>query len=902
MHSHKPCNSRFHETQGGMPAAPAGPSQPARAACEPALGYSLSKSSAAEGLHGKLNCGGDEAVRDAAAAPSNRPANWEVGAARPASHCASVSTNVDSETADNMLRASYSNSSFLGGAPSNSREWGARAKHGNLYRSACEALHSKPTTSAQPADGKGECGALDPHRDKCSLSLDGQLRQSSVVSLGSSWDAPHLSSSAETSTGEHCPAYGSLNASANPPEQCVATASRPPPESLSPCGHEVNPSWEEYEGCDVTQGNADGPSLERSTRGDQEGQEAPLRGEVPVKCATWSHLCGCVPPYKDCGNEREHSEQPTVSTSLDSSSSQLPSSSSPLGVPRPSCSCSPASDACDASATSRPGGPSSDESIQLSVSEESRCVTPQPPPTNCSVSEGRRQPEAHACSTGSHHRKAQLPGAPEAGSHCSAARHAVEFRAFGLLPSLPVLNIAARIIQRHWRRARYRLRPPSRAVELQEVSVRTNESLQDQYNVRFPLSTWRTYLARSEKRAAAPRRGDQQGRPPAPGPVAPEIDASIDASMRPPRTRGTAFEGCCPVACPAAGETVEEGDQPRVFPECPQQLCRPPKANLHLCGQEGPPELRASRGPPDGDGEPDEPREHLAATQAEGQQDLFSDGGGEANKAPGGPGDGSVSSDAEFTALLREAEAHDRLDCLMQRMCPWADKCASFPGSPKMSLQNCLETRGAHRPAGPPKGAVRSSHTAIPRWLEAALLESHEVLSGRNPEAFAADGETPSPEATQPVYVDPTHKTEHPPSPSSCSQRAASLERCSLLLQQAADNPQMMMPTPIAASFISNPPHAPASCTAAPQHTASKARGAQPDAANSSCSSKEAPHEPRPGRPRCRANHLGRPTPDTALFRAAPRAPENPSRPLWGGRGEGASATATVSRLLQADV
>ncbi|CDI82231.1 hypothetical protein, conserved [Eimeria acervulina] len=872
-------SSCLHEAHGGIVAAPcAASSHPERDACEAAVGRSLSEASAAEKFQEKLNCEGDEDARPAAAEPS---------AFRSASQCASLSTNVDSETAESIFRDSHLNSSFVGGPPPRSREWGGLPTHNGLYRRACVEMHKASTSSAKQTDSKDECAeAAQTGR----AALDAPLRQTfEASSLGASWDASQLGSAAASvaSTGEPCSvccSSSSLRASANLRDR----NRRQPPDGSRPCATELNPSWEECERCSASQCDAEeGHPLERSALGGLEGPEAALREAPPEECATWGQqLCDCLPPYKDCGNAREHSEQTTVSTALASSSTQLPSASSPVPDRRPSCSCSPISDACSSGVSAcagMPGRPSSDASVQLSVSEESRCATPQlAPPINRSINGSQGQPEeTRACIAGLHRRKIRLLKTSGGDSHSSSALNfMMDFGALGFLPSMPVLNIAARIIQRHWRRARYRLRAPTIAGELQKASTVTDEQVRQQHTGRPPLATWETssYASTSHGRAGPPTiQQHQQGKPTAPGREAPpETDACTDASMKHLRTRGgTAFEGCL-AAYPAAGKILRGGEQPTFISEGPPKQCCLQKETLNLCGRERsaePHRPSSSSCPRDGEAEPADTREHVATAHA-AAQDFFLETDEENNATSEGlPPEGSVSSDAEFAALLREAEVHDRMQEMMSL---WPERCASsFPGTPKMRLYESLNPTSAQVSAGGPPvvAAAKASNEAVspspaartskergPLWMHATFLSSPEVVSMRGPGVFKAEGcGSPSPEAIQPIFLQQTQTSHQPPSPCLIPQQQTS-ERCPVALQAAEAKLQGGTNGVTPASISSN--NTDASCAAAAaaaqQHAASNSRGTHTTTVES-CANNKTLHEHRSTRSRCRSNHLGRP-------------------------------------------
>ncbi|CDJ61168.1 hypothetical protein, conserved [Eimeria maxima] len=854
--SHNPCNSRHHETQGGISTAHTDARELEHMSCEQAFEYSVSEASANEGFLGKLNCRGDEDKRPAAVAQTqNSAGSWEAAANGPTSNCSSGSTYVGSETAENIVRSSYSNSSLLRGPHAHPHECGHFViHHGGPFHKAQGAMHTNSTSSAQHTGGNGSCGLFGQHRAKGSLS--GELTQTHGKPLSMSWHAAqHGGAAAPSARDSCCSIYNRLHASHNLPNQYnTNTAGRPVRKCLGPCARELSPSWGEYEGCGTSHGNEDGISvqIECSQGGPEgpeetEGSEAPIRKLLPGECAVWSQLSDSHSPCKTCGHAQEHSEHPTVSTATASGSSQLPITSSPLRGPQPSCSCSPVSDTCGGSAIGRPGPPVSDGSIQLSVSEESPCVTPQPHPTSCSVNKSHPEPATRECGgIGLRPRKARPPGDPVGGSSRCAGTRGMDLGAFGFLPSLPVLNIAARIIQRHWKKARCFRRQPSRVLAFQKASPTKVETIQNQHSVRSLRPTWELYPELIQRPAAAPRRKEHQGQPQAPGPVVPEPDASMNSSIQNPRTGVTAIEAC-PAASSVVTETLRGEEQPRFGSEGTEELGCPLKETLDNSEREGPPaaHLTSSRCP-----QASEAIEQPGLAHAGGRLGLLPHEGVSTSKTPGDPEDGSASSDAEFAALLEEAEAYDRSDSRKKEASSGPEGCASFPGSPNPSfLKDSALSQGAHIGGGiGPRAAPASSNNgAVSCQLHAGFLEGHEVLSVRDIAAFAGEGEIPTPETTRPVFIDQTHKIHQ--SHSSCCTPVgpASVEHCSLPLH-AVYNPHMMLANHLAATFISRP-NAEASCLAAvsQQHGNPNSRPAHETAA-ASCTSKEAPLQPR-GRP-----------------------------------------------------
>ncbi|CDJ36845.1 uncharacterized protein EMH_0097370 [Eimeria mitis] len=316
-----------------------------------------------------------------------------------------------------------------------------------------------------------------------------------------------------------------------------------------------------------------------------------------------------------------------------------------------------------------------------------------------------------------------LPEAAAVDIHPSNAGYGMlDLGGFALLPSLPVLNIAARIIQRHWRRteARRRLRHRRNSREgegPQQVPAGGDDPhhMQQEHADRRPLETRHTHPMRSERRREAePRRQQRHGGHHA----AADVSVFVDPSVRHSPTRLSAFDGhhFAAAAAAGAGERIEGREQPRFVSGGPQQLSRPPKggppagrtskrgppeAELNMCGWEG----LASSSQPTEDSATAAATKHLAAAQGEEEILRPEEGEGEANEelgphgalgsldatghpegpggtgcpvGAGGPEEGSVCSDAEFDALLQEGDTQDRLGRGMEDMClPWTEGSAS---------------------------------------------------------------------------------------------------------------------------------------------------------------------------------------------------------------------------------
>ncbi|XP_026190437.1 uncharacterized protein LOC34620738 [Cyclospora cayetanensis] len=284
------------------------------------------------------------------------------------------------------------------------------------------------------------------------------------------------------------------------------------------------------EKCNATHFTACDHSLQENNLTCQEGRHRALEPFMPRRGV--QTLQGRVTPKDEHGHISENGR----SSSFYACISPMPSSHCSLNTPRLSASghlpagiCSPQS----RKHLLRPGSRSSSGSMQLSVSEDSRCVTPQYLPSTVEYCRDLRNPRLHGSpNKGSSRSKPSSTDEVKSEKIPVREDYHSDFDFSESLPSFSVVNIAVRIIQRHWRLYRERMTKRQRRNATMEHNTQKGASLQ-QRSARRPISGLHSCLEQEQDRAAAMKGKVQGDSPPAPMHFASVSGFASVSSLRP---------------------------------------------------------------------------------------------------------------------------------------------------------------------------------------------------------------------------------------------------------------------------------------------------------------------------------------------------------------------------------
>lgn len=425
-----------------------------------------------------------------------------------------------------------------------------------------------------------------------------------------------------------------------------------PPVSLTVCGRQ--------QGLDIHMGRHGGPDSQQNA-------------EFLLECRGAPQLSSCSTGCKAFAGLTDNNENPTISTIL-TGSTTLPSGKSPSVVYQHSCSSTSIAAAGDAGtpkASSPPSNTPSPESVQFSVSEDSRCFTPKDPASNWCMGEGACPRKANACIPDVLHRELNLDSADAVRAGTPAKSEGpiastgdpTGLVMFGVQPSLSVLSIAARIIQRHWSQARYRLREKRKAAALKEFAV-VRQTLEQQNDHRHspPLLSpcGRTVKERCEVATKGCLQPGLPGRSRSAALVAhAATGASRSASLAPVTvTHGSSIEAP-PKESPAPIKKVQSA-----------KACISSHLSTLMSRRQSHSASEIFAANKSSSAAAFAKNDEAEETE---KQDCHHSAKEECPKARSSSLHGSVCScsDAEFAALLQEAEVHDRCKSPEHPGCSW---------------------------------------------------------------------------------------------------------------------------------------------------------------------------------------------------------------------------------------
>lgn len=526
----------------------------------------------------------------------------------------------------------------------------------------------QPSLSEQKAPHSDSSRAMFLQKDYSRANFLVQPESVYRVRTGTARDASQLHDPSNSTQchirPEESPRYPTERPQGAPAEGCAThqiqlleERNTAPPVLLTACGQQ--------QGLDIHMGR-------------HEGSDSQQNAEFLLEYRDGPQLSSCSTGCKAFAGLTDNSENPTISTIL-TGSTTLPSGKSPSVVYQHSCSSTliaAAGDAGTPKASSPPSNTPSPESVQFSVSEDSGSFTPKDPASNWCMDEVACPRKSNACIPDVLHRELNLASADAVKTGTLAKSKGsiaptgdpTGLVMFGLQPSLSVLSIAARIIQRHWSQARHRLREKRKAAALKEFAV-VRQTLEEQNDHPHSPPLLSPCGRTVNERCEVATKGCLQ--PGLPG------RSRSAASLAHAATGASRSASLTPVTAPDGNSIVA----PSTERPAPIQKAQKAKA----CISSHVPSLMSRR-------QSRSASEMIAANKSSSAaafakkdeadrtetQDCHHSAKEECPKGQSASLHGSVCScsDAEFAALLQEAEVHDRRKSPEHLGCSW-DKCLS---------------------------------------------------------------------------------------------------------------------------------------------------------------------------------------------------------------------------------